>query len=529
METPPASVPAPAAIPPAAPPAAIEVRAQYRIPLTKALALCWQGIKHRLFRSLLTLAVIVLAVAFFMSLLTEAAVTHAVTIAVVHESAVERWGDQRLAVWFGEPGDLNLAARLAVAPPAERAEAAAVSAYAPAALEALAADARRERAVLDFFGNLDAGSRAVLVHRARDRAVFPTLAAPGRMTKFLDDDLQHLHLQPPLPRDDFIDFISRYTSYQAALARFGITWRTAVAAFLQQALASENVASVQEWDAKLIADDGMPARFQALLAANHFTDSTADVETVRAGLARSAEHAAIAAALSTDSARTQWKATFFDDPKLADRLEALDDPKAQAILEAVAAETGSASSASAAVPAQTWSAPDLVAFAARERASATLADLRSTLASRGIRMSADEGHGALLNGRQIFLMSISFLVCMVGIANAMLMAITERFREIATMKCLGATDGFILTQFLFEAAIQGAAGGAIGTVIGLTLALVKCLALFGGHLFTAFPGLTLVAAGTACVFTGVLLSTLASIYPSWSASRMAPMDAMRVE
>jgi hypothetical protein len=528
METPPASVPAPAANPPAAPSAAIEVRAQYRIPLTKALALCWKGIKHRIFRSLLTLAVIVLAVAFFMSLLTEAAVTHAVTIAVVHESAVERWGDQRLAVWFGEPGDLNLAARLAVAPPAERAEAAAVSGYAPAALEALAADARRERTVLEFFGNLDAGSRAVLVHRARDRAVFPTLAAPGRMTRFLGD-LQQLHLQPPLPRDELIDFISRYDSYQAALARFGITWRTAVAAFRQQALASENVATVQEWDAKLIADAGMPARFQALLAANHFTDSTADVETVRASLARSAEHDAIAAALSTDSARTQWKATFFEDPKLADRLQALADPKAQAILEAVAAETGSASSASVAAPASAWTAPGLVAFAARERASATLADLRSTLASRGIRMSADEGHGALLNGRQIFLMSISFLVCMVGIANAMLMAITERFREIATMKCLGATDGFILTQFLFEAAIQGAAGGAIGTVIGLTLALVKCLVLFGGHLFTAFPGLTLVAAGTACVCTGVLLSTLASIYPSWSASRMAPMDAMRVE
>ena len=52
--------------------------------------------------------------------------------------------------------------------------------------------------------------------------------------------------------------------------------------------------------------------------------------------------------------------------------------------------------------------------------------------------------GSILSDRQMFLLGVSFVVCMVGIANAMLMAITERFREIATMKCLGATDGFIL-------------------------------------------------------------------------------------
>jgi electron transport complex protein RnfD len=54
----------------------------------------------------------------------------------------------------------------------------------------------------------------------------------------------------------------------------------------------------------------------------------------------------------------------------------------------------------------------------------------------------------------------------------MLMAITERFREIATMKCLGATDGFIMSQFMMEAGLQGLAGGAIGVLIGLVLAMV---------------------------------------------------------
>jgi putative ABC transport system permease protein len=135
----------------------------------------------------------------------------------------------------------------------------------------------------------------------------------------------------------------------------------------------------------------------------------------------------------------------------------------------------------------------------------------------------------LIGGRQLFLVLISFVVCMVGIANAMLMAITERFREIATMKCLGATDGFILTQFLMEAAMQGAAGGVLGMVIGFFLSLAADGAVYGGHLFAYFPITGVLACSGVCIFAGLLLATLASIYPSWMASRMAPMDAMRVE
>jgi ABC-type antimicrobial peptide transport system permease subunit len=118
---------------------------------------------------------------------------------------------------------------------------------------------------------------------------------------------------------------------------------------------------------------------------------------------------------------------------------------------------------------------------------------------------------------------------MVGIANAMLMAITERFREIATMKCLGATDGFILTQFLMESGIQGAFGGAAGMVLGLFLSLLKGGWLYGGHLLWYMPWIGLAVAGALCVLAGLLLATLASVYPSWKASRMAPMEAMRVE
>jgi ABC-type antimicrobial peptide transport system permease subunit len=127
------------------------------------------------------------------------------------------------------------------------------------------------------------------------------------------------------------------------------------------------------------------------------------------------------------------------------------------------------------------------------------------------------------------LLLISFLVCMVGIANAMLMSITERFREIATMKCLGATDRYVLLQFMMEAGLQGAAGGVLGLLAGFLIANLKGAVELQGYLFAYWPAGGLVLAGAVSLVAGILLSVLASIYPAWSASRMAPMEAMRVE
>jgi hypothetical protein len=57
-----------------------------------------------------------------------------------------------------------------------------------------------------------------------------------------------------------------------------------------------------------------------------------------------------------------------------------------------------------------------------------------------------------------WLMSLALLVAFVGILNAMLMSVTERFREIGTMKCLGALDSFIIKLFLIESLFQGGVG-----------------------------------------------------------------------
>ena len=68
---------------------------------------------------------------------------------------------------------------------------------------------------------------------------------------------------------------------------------------------------------------------------------------------------------------------------------------------------------------------------------------------------------------------MSLLVCFVGITNSMLMSVTERYKEIGTLKCLGALDNFIVKLFLIESGLLGFFGSLGGRdVIGLVFMLL---------------------------------------------------------
>ena len=133
------------------------------------------------------------------------------------------------------------------------------------------------------------------------------------------------------------------------------------------------------------------------------------------------------------------------------------------------------------------------------------------------------------NSRTIALIIVSFLVCVVGIANAMLMSVTERFREIATMKCLGATDGFIMINFILESIMQGITGGTIGVVVGFLLGTLRAWASYGWLAMANFPTGSVASAAVLAVAVSIVISTLAAVYPAWVAARLAPMEAMRIE
>ncbi|NNG00288.1 MAG: FtsX-like permease family protein [Desulfobacteraceae bacterium] len=131
--------------------------------------------------------------------------------------------------------------------------------------------------------------------------------------------------------------------------------------------------------------------------------------------------------------------------------------------------------------------------------------------------------------KQRWIIMLSLLVCVVGIVNAQLMAVTERFREIGTMKCLGALDRFILRLFLLEAGIQGLAGAAIGAVAGCFFALLNAFFRFGTLFLTGFYWSDMAAAAGVAMGVGSLLSLIGVFYPAMVASRMQPVEAMRIE
>jgi hypothetical protein len=147
--------------------------------------------------------------------------------------------------------------------------------------------------------------------------------------------------------------------------------------------------------------------------------------------------------------------------------------------------------------------------------------------------------GGAMAKRKLWLVSLSLLVCIVGITNAMLMSVTERFREIGTMKCLGALDRFVVRLFLIESSFQGAAGSVVGAFIGLGLAFTRSLFAYrvtergtGDTYWLAmhyFPVGKVLLWMVISIVVGIVLSVVAAIYPAYRAARMEPVDAMRVE
>jgi hypothetical protein len=145
------------------------------------------------------------------------------------------------------------------------------------------------------------------------------------------------------------------------------------------------------------------------------------------------------------------------------------------------------------------------------------------------RAAGREGGFLGYSSRTMWLIAVSFLVCVVGIANAMLMSVTDRFQEIATMKCLGATDGYIMINFILESCLQGTAGGVVGALLGFLLGTLRSLWSYGWIAMEHLPvGLIAVTAGISLA-VGVILSAVAAVYPAWIAARLAPMEAMRIE
>jgi len=486
----------------------MDVRKQVQLSFRKSLGFCLKGISYRLFRSSLTLAVVVVAVAFFMALLSEGTMTRSIGKGVAAAVLDLREGDLLLTHIFYPHSTLGLSRKLAAAhgQPETLAEFAQVAGITPEAAARLAGQCRLENKYLSFFEDMNIGKRMVLVKKARGREVFTILADPARWDEFTRNLANMRSLRLPTDITTMRAFVDNWPNHLKSLEAARAGWAATVTGLQTRLQALTGGGDVADWIAG--ARDAEVEQWRQAVVAAGFRLEPVVMLRLRHLLTLASHETRIARLLQSDESRKAWKESFGSLPSLEEQFAQVNDPRADSLLGG------------------SFTPQQRVAVAANFTRAQQLRNLEDKLPVR--RTSGGEPAG-FLDGSQLFLAVISFIVCMVGITNAMLMSITERFREIATMKCLGATDGFILNQFLIEAAIQGMIGGTLGMAIGLLVALIKSSAIFGVSVFVYFPALPLLLCAVFTVVLGVLLSMLASIYPSRAAAAMAPMDAMRVE
>jgi len=134
--------------------------------------------------------------------------------------------------------------------------------------------------------------------------------------------------------------------------------------------------------------------------------------------------------------------------------------------------------------------------------------------------------------RFVWLVAMSLLVATIGIVNSMLMSVTERYKEIGTMKCLGALDSFIVRLFLLESSLLGMLGAIMGVLVGAGVMILFYVIRDGWVILSnAQPvsGMPLWLALIINIPIGGILSVLAAIYPAWRAAKMPPAAALRSE
>lgn len=117
--------------------------------------------------------------------------------------------------------------------------------------------------------------------------------------------------------------------------------------------------------------------------------------------------------------------------------------------------------------------------------------------------------------------SIALVVGAIVIMNIMLVAVTERTKEIGIRKSLGARQADILRQFLFESGTLAVIGGAVGLSVAYFLGFILSRYILETRI-------TLLSGLFAIVFSGGI-GIIAGLMPAWKAARMDPIEALRTE
>src|SRR6187401_103136 len=140
------------------------------------------------------------------------------------------------------------------------------------------------------------------------------------------------------------------------------------------------------------------------------------------------------------------------------------------------------------------------------------------------------------------ILTLIVLVAAFNIASSLIMLVKDKGRDIGILRTMGASQGSIMRVFLMTAAAIGVIGDLVGFLVGLTVCLniesirqfmswLTNTELFSPELYflSRLPADLDVGETTAVVVMALALSLLATLYPSWRAARLDPVEALRYE
>lgn len=493
----------------------IDIRNQPSLPVMRTFLLTINGIRYRLFRSVVTVGVIAVAIAFLMNILSESLIKGAIARTTASRTQASRlaaaWAARLARAGSLEEIITELDTAPATAPVWE--EVTHLGGLAASAQPAFTSGVHDAAAYLAFFADLNYSQRRRLVHTASGVGMFDYLRESANRQQFATELATMQSLRFTTSQDAFSEFLGRWPVLRGQLAQVQ-AGRAAAVAKLNDGLKGRSV-----MDALTEADGAFGAQVRA------------------AGLSLPPDEATIIAGQALAlKARKQLEDTLqlpAMGKKLASHLDILPSDITKSTLWRLIKDRSQAEWFL-----QTWGEigqppaefqGDRAAAVAKILAlAAAYQQERALLEAETLSRGAGTGFAGL-GDRMAYLVLVSLLVCVVGIANAMLMSVTERFREIATLKCLGALDGYIMTTFVMEATMLGIVGGIIGGLAGMLIGLARMLASFRGLLLDSLPvGPLAIALGIAIVL-GIVLAAVAAVYPSLKAAQLAPMEAMRIE
>jgi lipoprotein-releasing system permease protein len=189
-------------------------------------------------------------------------------------------------------------------------------------------------------------------------------------------------------------------------------------------------------------------------------------------------------------------------------------------------------------------------FGAPDIAAIMAAQLNENASSQGqyyvsdwTRQHANFFKAVQMEKRVMFIiLTLIVAVAAFNIVSTLVMAVTDKRADIAIMRTLGASPASIMSIFIIQGALIGVIGTALGAVFGIVVALnISTIIPFIEGLFhvqflskevyaiSDLPSDLIWSDVIVIVMMSFLLSLIATLYPSWRASKINPAEALRYE